>query len=505
MTRRLIPGSPDDLRALRGRRYVRVSSEEQGTKYGPDRQHEEIDRSIAKLGLVEAGPPFVDEASAWSRSAERPALQELVEAAAAGTYDVLVVAYFSRWSRDTEVALRIRRELHSAGVVLFFGDEWFLSSDENSYERFLQEATAAEIYSVRLSRTIRKTFAAKFERYGDQAGSPGAGFMRTPQPEARLTVDPEVMPSIVKLFERYAVGDVSYRQLAGMSGIADGKVRAILTNPLYNGWARRHRRRPDEALVPAPWRDSPPVSDALWARVSEVRAMRSKANGRRRSRHVHLLAKRMWCPCGRAVKADTSRQKNGTIVRRYVHQGCTLWSRENIVAHRLDLPIAAQLSGIQLDARTLSRIQASAGRPAPGSTDLRRRQLERELGAKATDHAARRLSTSAYLAEHERITAEIDALEEQPGPPLEGIDEAVTALTAMRDAWRDADLEARALLVRQVYERIIVEDGAIVRVELTEAAKRHGFHEALPETVVMARPARLELTTFWSATRCSIH
>jgi DNA invertase Pin-like site-specific DNA recombinase len=500
VTRRLLPGSPDDLRGLRARRYVRVSSDEQGTKYGPDFQHDEIDRLVARLGLVETGPAFVDEASAWSRSAERPALLELVAAATAGTFDVLAVAYFSRWSRDTEVALRIRRELHAAGVVLFFGDEWFLSSDENSHERFLQEATAAEIYSVRLSRTIRKTFAAKFERYGDQAGTRGPGFFRTPQPEARLAIDPAVMPRIVELFERYALGDVSYREVAEISGVAEGKVRAILTNPLYNGWARRHRRRPDELMQPAPWRASPPVSDALWARVSEVRAMRAKAAGRRRSRHVHLLAKLMWCPCGRVVRADTSRQKNGTIARRYVHQGCPLWSRENVVAHRLDLPIEAQLSGIRIDARTLSRIRAGAGRPIPASTDIRRMQLERDLRAKATDHAARRLSTSSYLAEHERITAEIDALEEQPGPPLGDVDEVVGALGAMRDAWRDADLEARAQLVGRVYQRIIVADGAIVEVELTEVAKRHGFLEALPETVVMARPAGLEPTTFRSAT-----
>ena len=49
------------------------------------------------------------------------------------------------------------------------------------------------------------------------------------------------MPQVVALFERYALGDVSYRELAEMSSIAEGKVRAILTNPLYNGWIRRHR------------------------------------------------------------------------------------------------------------------------------------------------------------------------------------------------------------------------------------------------------------------------
>ena len=43
--------------------------------------------------------------------------------------------------------------------------------------------------------------------------------------------------------------------------------------------------------------------------------------------------------------------------------------------------------------------------------------------------------------------------------------------------------------VGSVYLRITIEDGAIVKVKLTEAAERHGFLEALPETVVMARPA----------------
>jgi hypothetical protein len=59
---------------------------------------------------------------------------------------------------------------------------------------------------------------------------------------------------------------------------------------------------------------------------------------------------------------------------------------------------------------------------------------------------------------------------------------------------------ARAQLVGRVYQRITVQDGAIVGVELTEAAKRLGFLAALPETLVMARPAGLEPTTFRSAT-----
>lgn len=118
----------------------------------------------------------------------------------------------------------------------------------------------------------------------------------------------------------------------------------------------------------------------------------------------------MWCPCGRAVKANNSRQKNGSITRRDVHQGCELWTRENVVAHRIDLPIEGQLGGLRFDARMLSRVRDGAGRPIPATTDVSRAQLERDLRRKAADHAARRLSTSAYLAEHERITAEIEQL-----------------------------------------------------------------------------------------------
>jgi hypothetical protein len=61
-----------------------------------------------------------------------------------------------------------------------------------------------------------------------------------------------------------------------------------------------------------------------------------------------------------------------------------------------------------------------------------------------------------------------------------------------------------AILVGVIYRRIVVEGDRFVGVELTEEAKANGLALALPRNVAVARPARLELTTFWSATRCSI-
>jgi len=490
---RRLPRSTRDLHGLRARRYIRVSSEEQGWKYGPEGQHLTVDEVVARHGLVEVGEPFVDEQSAWQDSESRPELQRLVREARDGGFDVLVVPYFSRWSRDAEVALRLRRALHADGVAILFADEDFVSSDETALERYLDEAVASEKFSLRLSRTIRKTMAAKFERFGDQGGSPGLGFIRTPQPEARLAIDPETMPRVVAIYERYAQGDVSYGDVARIFGMEVGGVRAILCNRLYNGWAVRHRRREDEVRVPAPWRTHPPVSDELWQRVADIRARRNTSSGRQPAKRDHLLAKRLWCTCGRAVRAATHQGRNGREQRRYRHDDCDRWTQRTRLASTFDDAISAQLSGIRADRASITRISARGGSTAPVDTELRRRALERELARKATEHAARRITTEAYLAEHARISAEIDGLAAEPPVRSMADPDAMAAeLLAIRDAWLDADEAQRARLVTRVYERIVVEDDRFVQVELTEHAIRHGLLWALPEEVElsMARPAR---------------
>jgi len=485
-----LPRKLEDLRGCLARRYVRVSSEEQGWKYGPDGQNLTIDEAIDRAGLQESGQPFLDEQSAWRNSGERPALQALLSASLHGQYKVLVVAYFSRWSRDAEVALRIRRELHAAGVALYFADEGFLSTDENAHERYLDEAIAAEKFSHRLSRTIKRTHAAKFERYGDQAGSPGLGFYRTPQPMARLAIDSDTMPRVIALYVRYARDDISYRALAREMGIAEGAIHAILTNPLYNGWAVRNRRSPDERRVAAPWRDDPPVSDELWAHVAEVRARRNKTAGRQRPKRVHMLAKRMFCTRGRGVSADTLTKPSGPN-RRYRHKDCPLWPQASYKASVFEEPIAMQIGSIRLTKGVLDRISRMAKAPVQRDTTVQREELERELSRKAAAHAARRITTDTYLGEHDRINRLIDELDEQPPAPSSiDPDRAITWLEDLKRSWEWSNEAERANLVRAIYRRIVVEGDRFIGVELTEEAKANGLALALPQSMALARPAR---------------
>lgn len=111
----------------------------------------------------------------------------------------------------------------------------------------------------------------------------------------------------------------------------------------------------------------------------------------------------------------------------------------------------------------------------------------------ASDHAARRITTEAYIAQPVRLNTELDALAVSPAPSstLSDGDAIVRFLRDLNAAWAEVGEWERAKLVASVYDRIAVNDKEVVEVEFTDDAKRHGLAWALPEqvVVVMARPA----------------
>jgi Asp-tRNA(Asn)/Glu-tRNA(Gln) amidotransferase A subunit family amidase len=103
----------------------------------------------------------------------------------------------------------------------------------------------------------------------------------------------------------------------------------------------------------------------------------------------------------------------------------------------------------------------------------------------------------SYLARLTQLRAELASLDGSPhGVSAE---RAVEWLRALGETWEKADLpEAKAELVHAVYERIVVAGRRIVSARVTPAAYEHGLALALPEKVVMARPAGFEraITTY---------
>jgi DNA invertase Pin-like site-specific DNA recombinase len=323
-------------------------------------------------------------------------MAEMVASAEAGEFDLLLAGYSDRWQRNLRRTLElIEDHLHPSGVALVICDRRILSSDPHDWDELVTESAAAERYSRRLGERITDGYEAKWEAHHDQAGLPPLGFRRGAEPPHLLEVDPDTIGEAVHLFERYALGTVSIKQLATETGLEAERIGNIIKNPIYNGWMRRHRG-PDERRVPAPWRSDPPVDDQLWATVEHVRRKKTRGGGPRNRGRIDLLAGLLECICGRRIRSD------GTFAdgrHRKLHpEPCEEWGAQARYGDEVwEAPVLAQLADMRLDRATIAKVVATlttAERPAT----LDKLRLERELRQAAMDHADGKIDDETYLA-----------------------------------------------------------------------------------------------------------
>ena len=123
-------------------------------------------------------------------------------------------------------------------------------SDPHDWDELVAESAAAERYSRRLGERITDGYAREVRDPHDQAGLPPLGFPPTRGATPRPRDRPGTIGRRSNLFERYALGTISVKQLAAETGLEAMRIQKILKNPIYNGWMRRHRG-PDEERRPA--------------------------------------------------------------------------------------------------------------------------------------------------------------------------------------------------------------------------------------------------------------
>lgn len=475
---------PTDLDVLHGRRaarWIRESTKAQEDRYGPDAQREHQGRAIERYGLIDTG--IVWQVAHSGRTVDQTLEWAEMLARAGREYDILVVAYVSRFARNVEALARTIRQLHVAGAAVFFCDERLLSSDEQHWDWYMREAVEAESYSRRLSRRVREGYETKWRRHRDPGGWAPLGFRRELEPPRRLVIDLATIGAAVKLFERYATGRVSMQDLARATGVHEDAVRDILRNPIYNGWVRRR----GEPAQPAPWRAEPPVPDELWERVARIRAAKVRGGGQNHGAPDPLRGL-LYCPCGRMIRADGS---NRSGRQRSHPEPCRQWTGAQRRQSRLwEEPIKAQLRGLEVSDTTIVQVVAALSATVPVSDDLRQARRERQRRELALAYATGKLSEASFLSAVAALNAEGDPLP----PPVEQVaatdvsrflrkvSDTITKLdtavavgdispTEMAGVWEE--------LTHAIYQRIIVTGATFVGVELTPAAKAHGLQALL--------------------------
>jgi DNA invertase Pin-like site-specific DNA recombinase len=208
--------------------------------------------------------------------------------------------------------------------IHFIKENVVLSRDSRSSEKFIHgiKVLMAKNYIDNLSEETKKGMLEKAEQGIYPTVAP-LGYHNVARADGKKTIepDPDTASLVVRLFEWYASGNYSLKDVTKMArtaGLAFRKsgttvtkstVRKILTNPLYYGdfdWAGKRYQGIHEPLI----------SQGLFNRVQEV--LTDKGN-RRTHQQKHHWAFQGLVSCGHCGCAFTAEVKKG----RYVYYHCT--------------------------------------------------------------------------------------------------------------------------------------------------------------------------------------
>lgn len=474
---RRLPTTVDELGGLRAARWIRESTADQFDRFGPAAQGDLIEATIRRLRLVDTGIGW--EAAQSGHTVHASAvMHDLLASATAGAFDILVVAYLSRWQRNLRRTLELLEDhLHPAGVAVWFADEEILSSGERHWDQLVDEAKAAESWLRKHRRRVREGYAAKLATRHDPGGRAPYGFRRHADSKL-LELDPATAPVARRAYE-LAAARLTDRDVAAALSLPLATVRGILTSPLYAGRLRTGS--------PGHW--PPLVPPALWEEVGATRARRRTRDRRPAGRRSYALSQLHCAACGRRLIGDTGRYRHPSpcpafVAARRVPRSRARGQHRETPGH--SYPAAAYeslvvdvLARVALGAGVVSAV-VSATRE-PGSDRLTLARIEREREA-ALAHYRRNRDTRALevamaaLDEQERAARETAA-----GPAMDPAD-VVAYLRDLPRLWADAPASRRALC-EALFERIEVLGLRSMRLAPTRTALAHGLADAFANSV----------------------
>jgi site-specific DNA recombinase len=297
---------------MRAVAYSRVSSAAQRDRHTIESQHRDIPEYIKRNGWQLAKPvgAYVDDGrSAKAGKLEaRDGFARLVEDAARGEFDIVVVVDLDRLTRTEDLAERgaILGAFQRAGVkiaVTSNGQLLDLSSSVGDLFSGLSAFFAAEENRKRRARTVAGKLTAIAR--GHKPSGPTPYGLRYDRTTRTWSLDPEKAPIALEIFERVASGG-SCQAIAddfdarGVPRVRGGRwirerVWAIARAATYRGVWLADKTRKLEVPVPRI------VDDELWYAAQDA-LIRWGRRGLRRTKRVYLLEGLATCAaCGARV------------------------------------------------------------------------------------------------------------------------------------------------------------------------------------------------------------
>ena len=331
--------------SLRVTYYARVSSEkdEQLNSLGNQiSYYEDFIKKNPNWTYVEG---YIDEGLSAATTKKRENFHRMVDDGKAGLFDFVITKEISRFARNTLDSISFTRELLNAGVGVFFQNDNINTPDEDSELRLTIMSGIAQDELRKLSSRVKFGHAQAIKKNVVLGNGRIFGYVKD---SGRLVIDEAEAPMVRELFELYATGEYSMKQIETLfwekgyrnhngNKIAHTTMSGMISNPKYKGYYVGNKvkvidlfTKKQKFLPPEEWvmfKDETGeivpaiVTEELWETANKVLQKRSEDIKGRQGicNHANLLTGKLFCTdCGAAYYRRESKDKQGNKNSKWV-------------------------------------------------------------------------------------------------------------------------------------------------------------------------------------------
>ena len=325
--------------------YARVSSEkdEQLNSLGNQiSYYEDFIKKNPNWTYVEG---YIDEGLSAATTKKRENFHRMVDDGKTGVFDFIITKEISRFARNTLDSIQFTRELLNAGVGVFFQNDNINTLDEDSELRLTIMSGIAQDELRKLSSRVKFGHAQAIKKNVEVGNRRIFGYVKD---GGRLVIDQDEAPMVRELFELYATGQYSMKQIETLfwekgyrnhngKKIAHTTMSGMISNPKYKGYYVGNKvkvidlfTKKQKFLPPEEWvmfKDETGeivpaiVDEELWEQANKVLKKRSEdVKGRQGiCNHANLLTGKLYCAdCGTAYYRRESKDKQGNKNSKWV-------------------------------------------------------------------------------------------------------------------------------------------------------------------------------------------
>lgn len=328
--------------------YARVSSESDEQLNSLGNQVGYYEEFIRKNAAWEYVDGYVDEGLSAATTKKREDFHRMVEDGKAGAFDLIITKEITRFARNTLDSILYTRELLGAGVGVFFQNDNINTFDEDSELRLTIMSGIAQDELRKLSSRVKFGHAQAIKNNVVLGNSRIFGYVKD---GGRLVIDEAEAPMVRELFELYATGDYSMKQIETLfwekgyrnhngKKIAHTTMSGMISNPKYKGYYVGNKvkvvdlfTKKQKFLPPEEWvmfKDETGeivpaiVPEELWDRANALLKKRSEDVKNRQGicNHANLLTGKLFCThCGAAYYRRESVDRQGHKNSKWVCSG----------------------------------------------------------------------------------------------------------------------------------------------------------------------------------------